>query len=96
MRGVQVDPEERLWKLREASEAEAQLGLAYEVEFQFELKFARRVRVRVPSSSFRAPASGFQFRVPFWGSVFGPFSTPFGNPFSVPFGVPGENRKRAL
>ena len=29
----------------------------------------------------------FESRVPFWGSVFGPFSGPFGDPFSVPLGT---------
>ena len=58
------------------SATEAQLGLASEFEFEFDLKFDDRVRVRVrvSSSSFRVPASGFEFRVPFWGSVFGAFS----------------------
>ena len=80
------------------SATEAQLGLApeFEFEFEFDLKFNDRVRVRVrvPGSSFRVPASGFQFRVPFPGSVFGPFSGPFRGPFSVPFEIPEKDKKR--
>ena len=71
------------------SATEAQLGLAYEFEFEFEfdLKFDNGFRVRVSSSSFCVQDSGFEFRIPFWGSVFGPFSGPFGDPFSVPLGT---------
>ena len=82
--------------LPEMSATEAQLGLAYEFEFEFDLKFDDRVRVRVPASSFRVPASGFEFRIHFWGSVFGFFSGPFGDPFSVRFGIPGGTRKGPL
>ena len=78
------------------SATEAQLGLAHEFEFELDLKFDDRVAVRVPGLSFRAPASGFQFRVPFGGSIFGPFSGPVGVPFSIPFGIPGTTRKGPL
>ena len=78
------------------SATEAQLGLVYESEFELDLKFDDRVRVRVPGSSFRVPASGFEFRVPFGGSIFGPFSVPFRDPFSLPFRHPGATRKGAL
>ena len=74
------------------SATEVQLGLAYEFEFEFDLKFADRVLVRVSSSSFWIQIFGFEFRVPFRGSVF----CPFRDPFSVPVGVPGETRKGPL
>ena len=62
------------------SATEAQLGLASEFELEFELKFEGRVRVRL--SSFRVPASGFQFREPFSSSTF-EFEFP-GSSFRVP------------
>ena len=71
------------------SATEAQLSLASELEFEFDLRFDDRVRVRlrVSSSSFWAIVSGFEFRLTFWASVFGPSSGPFGDPFLVPLGT---------